>query len=204
MKLIFIGKQGSGKGTQAQVIAKELNLCHISTGDLLRAAEGELKDQINEHMNKGSLVPDTIVLELLKQKLQSDECKTGFILDGFPRNLEQAKQLQEITDIDKVIEIYISDEEALNRLLYRINCKNCGAIFNSKTNPPKQEGICDKCGKELFQRQDDTEDSIKTRLDIYEKDTKPLLEFYKDKIIQIEGEEPIEQVKKDILELLNQ
>ena len=202
MKLIFIGKQGCGKGTQAKFISEKFNLCHISTGDLLRAAEGEIKQEINKHIHNGTLVPDTIVLELLKQKLETPECEMGFILDGFPRNLGQAELLQNTTQIDKVLEIFISDKEALNRLIYRINCKKCGAIFNTKTNPPKQEGICDNCGTELFQRQDDTEESIKIRLEIYEKDTKPLLEFYKDKIIQINGEQPINQVEKDILKFL--
>jgi adenylate kinase len=199
-KLIFIGPQGSGKGTQAKIIAKELNLCHISTGDLLRNTKGELKKQVDQIIKAGNLVPDNLMLKILKQKLNSKECKGGFILDGFPRNIEQAKALDKITKIDKIIEIYISDSNAIKRISNRLSCKNCGAVFNTLTNPPKKAGICDFCSGELFKRTDDTVEAIKKRLEIYHKNTEPILRHYKS--IRIDGAQDINKVAEEILQAL--
>ena len=200
MNLIFVGPQGSGKGTQAKIISEEFDLCHISTGDLLRNAEGELKDKINQIMSEGKLVSDEIVIELLSEKLAQKECEKGFILDGFPRNLQQAIELDKITKIDKVIEIAISDKEAINRIVNRISCKNCGAVFNLKTNPPKHKMICDKCESQLKKREDDNEESLKKRLQIYHKETEKILQHYDS--VKINGEQEIEKVKEDILDVL--
>lgn len=200
MKLLFIGIQGSGKGTQGKIISEKLKIPHISTGDLLRSAKGKLKEKIDEFSSKGELVPDEIVLELLKERVKGEE---GFILDGFPRNLKQAEELDKIFDVDKVVEIFISDEEALKRLLGRRSCPKCGANYNIYTAPkPKKEGICDVCGTKLEKRADDNEDSIKKRIEIYHRQTEPILNHYKNKLIKINGEQEIQKVCDDILSSL--
>lgn len=199
MKIIFIGPQGSGKGTQAKIIAKELKICHISTGDMLRSTEGELKKQVDEVINEGNLVSDNLILKILKQRITKEDCKNGFILDGFPRNQKQAEMLKQVTDIDKVIEITLPDQEAIKRLSSRLSCK-CGATFNTITNPPEKENICDACGRELFQREDDTPEAIQKRLDTYHKDTEPLLQKYDS--IKINGNQPIKDISQDILNVL--
>jgi adenylate kinase len=200
MNLIFVGPQGSGKGTQAKIISEKFNLCHISTGDLLRNAQGELKQQIDEIMNQGKLVSDDLVIKLLKQKLNSDECKNGFILDGFPRNIQQAEQLDKIIKINKVIEIHISDKEAINRIVNRISCSSCGTAYNLKTNPPKQEMICDKCGTQLKKRQDDNKESLKKRLEIYHNETEPILKHYNS--VRINGEDNINEITQQIIKAI--
>jgi len=200
MKLIFVGPQGSGKGTQAKKISEELMLVHISTGDLLRDAEGELKEKVEECINQGKLVSDELIVKILKERLSEKDCEKGFILDGFPRNLAQAEELEKITTIDKVIEILISDEESVRRLSGRLNCKDCGALFNSVTDKPQEEGKCDKCGSELYQRDDDEEDAIRERLKIYHSETEPILEKYDS--VKIDGEQSIEKVNQDILDVL--
>jgi len=202
MKLVFIGPQGSGKGTQAKIISEKLNIPHISTGDLLRNAEGELKEKINSILNSGKLISDELVLDLLKKRISEDDTKNGFILDGFPRNLKQAKMLKKITKIDKIIEISISDEESIRRLSGRLNCKNCGAIYNINTGPkPKIDNKCDKCNSDLYQREDDKPEAIKRRLETYHKETEPILENYPH--VKIDGEQSIEKVTQDILNALN-
>ena len=197
MKLIFVGPQGSGKGTQAKLLAEKLRLVHISAGDLLRGATGELKEEIEALINKGKMVSNELMIKILKEKLEGVD---GFILDGFPRNLAQAEELERITPIDKVIEISISDEESVRRLGGRLNCRKCGAIFNSVTDKPKEEGKCDKCGGELYQRNDDKEEAIRERLKIYHTETEPILEKYDS--VKIDGEQSIEKVKEDILRVL--
>ncbi|MGV8152482.1 MAG: adenylate kinase family protein [Candidatus Nanoarchaeia archaeon] len=197
MKLVFLGVQGSGKGTQAKILSEKLKIPHISTGDLLRNAKGELKQEIDSYINKGALVPDELMLKILKQRLEEDDCKNGFILDGFPRNIKQAEELSKITNIQNAFNIEISDEEAIKRLSGRRNCKNCGAIYNINTNPiPKKEGICDKCSSTLYQRADDNEEAIKKRLAIYHQDTKPIIKFYN--TVKVNGEQDIAKVSEDI------
>jgi adenylate kinase len=201
MKLIFVGKQASGKGTQGKVIAQKLNLEHISTGDLLRNAGSKLKNEIHSYIDKGNLVPNELIIKLLKEKLKTID--KGFILDGFPRNLDQAKELDKEIQIDKVIEIFISDQEAKTRLTSRLNCPDCGAVFNKITNPPKKENTCDICNAQLFSRTDDSEEeAIDKRLQTYQEQTKPILEHYKNNLIKINGEQPIEKVTQDILEYI--
>ncbi|MEM4230407.1 MAG: nucleoside monophosphate kinase [Candidatus Pacearchaeota archaeon] len=197
MKLIFLGPQGCGKGTQAEIISKKLRICYIGAGELLRKAKGKQKKIIESFTLKGQLVPTEIVFNLIKEKLERKECKKGFILDGFPRNINQAKELDKITKIDKIIEIWISDEEAVRRLSSRLNCKKCGSIFNLITNPPKKKNICDKCGGKLYIREDDKPKAIKKRLKIYHKETEPLLKHYNS--VRVNGEQPIPKVTEDIL-----
>ena len=197
---IFFGPQGSGKGTQAKIIADKLGLCHISTGDLLRNATGELKKKADSYMNAGKLVPDEIVLELLQEKLKSSECEKGFILDGYPRNLAQSEELDKIVKINNAFNIIISDDEAVRRLSSRISCVKCGTVFNLITNPPKEDMKCDKCGGELIRREDDDEEAIRKRLEIYHQETKILLKKYS--TIPVNGEQPIEKVTEDIMKAI--
>ncbi|NPE26460.1 nucleoside monophosphate kinase [Methanococcoides sp. SA1] len=202
MKLIFVGPQGSGKGTQAKKVAEKFSLCHISTGDLLRGVTGELKVEINAVMEKGELVGDELIVKILKEKLDSSECEKGFILDGFPRNLKQAEMLKGITEIDKVIEIAISDEESVRRISGRRGCGKCGAIFNVATAPrPKVEGVCDECGGELAQRKDDVEEALRERLNVYHEETEKVLRMYD--FVKIDGEQSIEKVYEDVVSTLS-
>lgn len=202
-KIIFIGPQGSGKGTQAKILSEKLGIPHISTGDMLRGAQGELKQQIDEVINKGHLVSDDLMLKILKQRIQMSDCKKGFILDGFPRNLPQVKLLEKITTIDKVIEITLSDNEAVTRISGRLTCEKCKAGYNELTAPkPKKPGVCDICQGKLIRRADDTEEAVKKRLQIYHKETEPILKTYKNITIQINGNQPIENISKEILQRL--
>ena len=200
MKLIFIGPQGSGKGTQAKIISKRLGIPHISTGDLLRSATGKLREEIDSYIVKGNLLPDRNMLEVLREKLEQESCEKGFILDGFPRNLEQAEMLDDIVAIDKVIEIYISDDEAIMRLSGRVSCSECGRGYNLVTMPPKDGEKCDECGGKLVQRDDDKEKAIRKRLEIYHRETEPMLKYYN--AVRINGEQEIEWVTKEIISIL--
>ena len=202
MNILFVGPQGSGKGTQAQVIALQLHLAHISTGDLLRSATGDLKKEIDLVINSGKLVSDDLILKILKARLLESDAQKGFILDGFPRNLAQALALDKITKIDKVLEISISDDESVSRLSGRLTCSKCSAIFNTKTNPPKKSMVCDSCGSPLKIRADDTEAAIRKRLEIYHKETEQILSHYPNSIIKINGNQPIAKVTSDILKVL--
>jgi adenylate kinase len=201
-KIIFIGPQGSGKGTQAKIISEELSIPHISTGDLFRGMQGKLKEEVDSYINSGKLVPDELTVKLLKERISKPDCKKGFILDGFPRNLNQAKILKTITKIDKVVEINISDDLAIERISSRWSCKKCGTVYNSITNPPKKENICDKCEGELYRRKDDNPEEIKIRLDTYHEETEPILEEYQDILVRVDGDQEIDKISEEILEKL--
>ncbi|MFC1710894.1 adenylate kinase family protein [Nanoarchaeota archaeon] len=201
MKLVFVGPPGSGKGTEAKIISEKLGIPHISTGDLLREAKGEKKKQIDLYVNKGELFPDELMLEVLKERIEKPDCEKGFILDGFPRTLPQAEMLDKLVKIDKIIEVDISDKIAIARLSGRRNCSKCGAIYNINTEPkPLQESICDKCGAKLYEREDNSPEVIQNRLDVYHRQTKPILEKYN--TLKINGEPKIEEVTKEILSKL--
>lgn len=184
MNIVILGPPGSGKGTYSDGVSKKFGIPHISTGDLVREAiksGSELGKRIESYYNKGLLVPDEIIIQLLKDRLSKDDCKKGFILDGFPRNINQAKFLDEIVRVDLVIYIDVPDEIIINRLSTRRICKNCGAIYNLRTMPPKRPGICDRCGGELYQRDDDKPETIKERLKVYREHTAPLIEYYRER-----------------------
>jgi adenylate kinase len=208
MKLVILGAPGSGKGTQAKFITKSKSIPQISTGDLLRdavKAQSNLGIKASQYMNTGTLVPDDIVLELLKERLERKDTSNGFILDGYPRNLTQADALANITNIDLVININVDSALLIKRITGRRTCKKCGAIFHVEFSPPKLEGVCDKCSGELFQREDDTEETVKKRLETYEKQTKPLIEHYKKQSIleSLLSDGTIEEMRQKVETLLD-
>jgi adenylate kinase len=191
MKLIIIGPQGSGKGTYASRIAPILDIPHISTGDIIREEiekQTEIGKKVEAIVKSGALVPDDIVMQLVEKRLERPDCKNGFIFDGFPRTLSQANALEEITDLDAVINMKVPEWILLARLSTRVTCRDCKTIYNTRTLKPKKEDICDKCGGPLIQREDETPDAIKKRLDEYNKKTAPLIDFYREKGILVEVE----------------
>ena len=202
MNIVLLGPQGSGKGTQATLLQEKTCLPKISTGDLLREiAQGRtpLGEKIKSYQSKGLLVPDEIVVEVIKGRVQRKDCKNGFILEGFPRTLIQAEHLGKITAIDKVVVLKISDTEAVSRLSARRQCKKCNAIYglnNLKINK------CTKCGSDLYQREDDKPQAIKKRLKLYKKETEPLIKYYGKKVVEIDGSKSIENVLNNILKKL--
>jgi len=210
--IIFVGAPGAGKGTQASVVARKLNLVHISSGDLFRQAleQGtELGKQAKAYMEKGVLVPDEITIQMVMERLSAPDCQNGVILDGFPRNLLQAEALDSALDeqgktIDKVVYIWVSEEELIKRLGGRRLCRQCQAVYNMINSPPKAEGICDKCGGELYQRPDDKPETVKKRLDVYFAETAPLIDYYRrqDKLLETEGEGSVEEVTRKIVSAL--
>lgn len=201
MRLILLGAPGAGKGTQAELLKNKLSIPSISTGNILReavSAGSELGIKAKSYMDKGDLVPDDVVINLLKERISKDDCKKGYILDGFPRSLEQAKALKDMgVDIDKVIEIYVSDDEIKNRLGGRRVCEKCGASYNLKHKPPINDGICDLCGSKIVPRKDDDPRTVVDRLKVYHKLTEPLKDYYKNegKLIVVEGQEKVEDTK---------
>lgn len=183
--IILLGAPGAGKGTLAGKLKTTLNIPHISTGDLLReevANETEIGLKVKSIMANGELVSDDIITAMLKNRVQKDDAKNGFILDGYPRNLEQAKELDKIiTNITDVIEVYTPFDVIIDRMATRRTCPKCSAVYNTVTMPPKTENICDVCGTELTQRKDDTREVVAERLNVYEKTTTPVIDFYKSK-----------------------
>jgi adenylate kinase len=186
MKIILMGPPGAGKGTQAALIKEEFKVPHISTGDMFRAAiknSTPLGLEAKKYMDQGNLVPDSVTIGLVKERLQNDDCKLGFMLDGFPRTIAQAEALDEILKelnikLDAVLNIAVDSEVLVDRIVGRRVCKQCGAGYHVTNLKPLKEGICDVCGSELIQRKDDTKETVVTRLDVYTKQTKPLLEYY--------------------------
>jgi adenylate kinase len=209
--IIFLGPPGAGKGTHAKEISSILNIPHISTGDIFREAiknQTELGMKVKEFLDSGKLVPDELVWEVVKDRLDAEDCKNGFILDGFPRTILQAelldKYLKEKNADLKVIYLDASDDLVIKRLSSRRVCKNCGAIYNLISMPPKKEGICDICGGELYQRSDDYPDVIKKRLETYYKETQPLIDYYKNRGVMytISAEKDREEVLQEILKVV--
>jgi adenylate kinase len=188
VNLVLLGAPGAGKGTQAKMLAGKYGILHISTGDILRenvSNNTELGQKAKEYMDKGELVPDTVLIDIIKDRLSKPDTDNGFLLDGYPRTIPQAVALDYIfgqlgKKLDVVIDIKVQDEELVARLAGRRMCK-CGASYHVKFNPPKEDGICDVCSGELYQRDDDTESSVKTRLVAYYNQTHPLIDYYTDK-----------------------
>ena len=204
MKLILLGAQGSGKGTLAKKISKEFGIPQISTGDLFResiAKKEKLGLEAQSYMQKGVLVPLNLTLQILKARIEKPDCQKGFILDGFPRSIEQANALKKITDIDVVINVELPLDECVRRLESRRTCPKCGDIDN--TNYEGFTGLCRKCGAKLFQRDDDKPEAIKTRLEVYEKTTTPLIDFYSDRLFKVSSAGSPEDTFKPVKNFLS-
>jgi len=214
MQIIFLGPPASGKGTQSAFIVEKYNIPHVSTGDILRKAikertpAGILAEKI---INEGNLVPDDVMINIVKDRLSKPDCKNGFLLDGFPRTIPQAEALEVITKeinqpIDLVINLVIDQDLLIERVIGRRICKSCNASYHLKNNPPKKQGVCDICGGELFQRADDNEQSVKVRLEAYDKQTSPLVHYYAEKGIvkDIDASKEIDQIFDDISKIIGE
>ncbi len=209
MYIVFLGAPGAGKGTQAAVVAQQLHMAHIATGDLFRQAieaGTELGKQAKTYMEKGALVPDKITTGMVLERIAAPDCKPGVIFDGFPRNLEQAKSLDkalkgQLKAIYRVVYIKVSEEELLKRLSGRWICRKCQTPYHAVDSPPKVRGKCDKCGGELYQRPDDTVETVKERLKVYFSQTAPLIEYYSKagKLLEVDGEGKVDEVTKRIV-----
>lgn len=208
MNLIFLGPPGAGKGTIATKLKDVLNIPHISTGDLFRAAikaENDLGKKIKSIIEAGNLVPDEVTIEVVKRRLEEDDVKNGYILDGFPRTTTQAEALDTFTTIESVLDFNLEDEEVIKRLSGRRVCKECGESFHTLFVPPAKEGICDKCNGELYTRKDDQIDSIKNRLEVYYNQTEPLKAFYnnQDKLVTVDSSPAPSEVLESVKKMLN-
>ncbi len=214
MKLVLLGPPGAGKGTQAAEIVKKYNVPHISTGDIFRKniSEGtDLGKKAKEYIDKGLLVPDELVVAIVKDRLSESDCKEGFLLDGFPRTVDQADALDtELKNLnyslDKVLNIYVDKDALIERAVGRRICKSCGATYHISFNKPKEEGKCDLCGGELFQRSDDTEETVAKRIGVYLEQTEPLIDYYNKKgiLANIDGDQDIDKVFAEIVTVLGE
>jgi adenylate kinase len=212
MYIVLLGAPGAGKGTQAAFLTQKLNLAHIASGDLFRQALAkgtELGLQAKTYMEKGQLVPNEITIKMVLERITAPDCAGGIILDGFPRNVDQAKALDEALEkqskgIDYAVYINVSEEELLKRLTGRWICRNCQAPYHEVNSPPKVAGKCDKCGGELYQRADDNTETIKKRLEVFFAETAPLINYYKEagKLIEVMGEGTMEEIGERIVSAL--
>ena len=207
--IVLLGPQGSGKGTHGKFIASKLGIPLISTGDIFREEvkkETELGKKVREFVEKGELVPDEIVVSVVKDRIAKPDCSNGFVLDGFPRTIQQAKALENLTKVDLVIFLDVTKETIIDRLSTRRICSKCGAIYNLKYMPPRVPGKCDVCGGELYQRSDDRPEVIARRLEEYEERTKPLVEFYRARglLRRIDGNGEREVVDRSLEKLLRE
>ncbi|MBU0438130.1 adenylate kinase [Staphylococcus casei] len=212
MNIILMGLPGAGKGTQASEIVKKFPIPHISTGDMFRKAikdETDLGKEAKSYMDRGELVPDEVTVGIVKERISEDDAKKGFLLDGFPRTIEQAEALSEIMQeldrkIDAVINIEVPEEELMNRLTGRRICEKCGTTYHLVFNPPKVDGICDLDGGKLYQREDDNPETVANRLNVNVKQSKPILEFYDNKQVlnNIDGSRDIKVVTEDVISIL--
>lgn len=209
MRLIILGPPGAGKGTQASRIVERYNIPHISTGDILREniAKGtELGKEAKGYMDQGTLVPDSLVVKLVNERIKESDCENGFLLDGFPRTVGQAVALDAELDkmeieIDKVINIVVDADKLIERATSRRVCPVCGETYNIKAKPPKIEGVCDNDGAKLITRSDDTEETVSVRIQVYTDQTSPLIDYYKAQgtLFDVDGSQPIEKVHEDII-----
>ncbi len=214
LNIILLGPPGCGKGTQAKMLTEKYHIPQISTGDILREAvknKTPLGLEAKTYMDSGKLVPDDVVIGIIQDRLKQPDCEKGFILDGFPRTVVQAEALDDTLKtmgkkIEHAISISVDEEELLRRLTGRRTCRSCGAMFHILFNPPKKEGICDKCSGELYQREDDKEETIRNRLNVYNQQTAPLIDYYQKKELlrTIEGVGKIEDIFRKIEEVLGE
>ncbi len=205
MNIILLGAPGAGKGTQAEIICNHLNIPTISTGNIIREAlktGTEMGQKAKSYMESGQLVPDEVVIGIIKERLANDDCQNGFILDGFPRTIPQAEALDKMgIVIDKVIDIEVPDERIVGRMSGRRVCEKCGASYHLDYKKPKVDGVCDSCAGTLVQRKDDHPDTVKARLEVYHNETEPLKSYYdkQGKLTVVEGQEKIEDTTKLVL-----
>ena len=214
MYIVFLGAPGAGKGTQAALVAQKLNMAHIASGDLFRQAlekQTELGLKAKAYMEKGELVPDEITIAMVLERISAPDCKAGIILDGFPRNLEQAEELDKVLEkqskiIDRAISIKVPEEELVKRLSGRWICRNCQTPYHEVDSPPRIVGKCDKCGGELYQRADDNVETVKNRLGVYFNQTTPLIDYYNrvGKLTEVVGTGTIDEISQRILAVLQQ
>ncbi|GBE36824.1 adenylate kinase [bacterium BMS3Bbin07] len=212
MRIVLLGAPGAGKGTQAKKLVEKYGIPQISTGDILRKAVADgnpLGKEAKAYMDKGELVPDSVVIGLVKERLTRDDCKKGFILDGFPRNTAQAEVLDKVLNetnipLQVALCVDVDMEILMKRLTGRRTCRQCGQMYNIYFSPPQKESVCDKCGGELYQRDDDKEETIRRRLEVYEAQTAPLIEYYKNKGIlkTVEGTGDIDEIFANICSIL--
>lgn len=212
MKIIMLGAPGAGKGTQAKQIADKYSIPHISTGDIFRAnlkAGTELGKKAKEYMDQGLLVPDELTCDLVMDRIGQEDCKNGFVLDGFPRTIPQAEALDaalaKINEkMDYAVDVDVPDENIVNRMSGRRACLNCGATYHIVSIPTKVEGVCDRCGNKVVLRDDDQPETVKKRLDVYHEQTQPLIDYYKEQNIlrTVDGTQPMEDVFGAIVEIL--
>ena len=212
MNIILMGPPGAGKGTQAEIIKETYPIPHISTGDMFREAvsnQTALGLEAKKYMDSGQLVPDSVTIGIVAERLAQADCMNGFLLDGFPRTIVQADALKEVLDglgkkIDAAINIFVPDEILISRMTGRVSCRECKALYNLNTNPPQQAGVCDKCGGELFQRSDDQGETVFNRLKVYAEQTNPLLDYYKEKglLVNIDGDRDSSLVFADVKNIL--
>ena len=199
MNLIFLGPPGIGKGTHAEIVAKKYGIPRISTGEIMREEIKKgtvLGKEVKTYMDAGELVPDEIVIDILKKRISLDDCKKGFILDGFPRTVMQAEELEGVTNIDFVLNLTAPHKVIIERITGRLTCRKCGAIYHVKNIRPRKGGECDLCGGELYHREDQTEEAVEKRLEMYEHRTKPLIDYYRKKGVL--KEVGVEGEKKDV------
>lgn len=212
MNLVLLGPPGAGKGTQAAQIIEKYHIPHISTGDIFRENiknETELGKKAQEYISKGQLVPDSLVIDIALDRLSKDDCRNGFLLDGFPRTVQQADALDKYlgnkdSKVEYVLDIQVEKETLVDRLITRRVCRDCGATYNIKGMPPKKENVCDKCGGELYQRADDNEETVNNRIDVYNTQTKPLLDYYEKagNIVHLDGEAGLTKLFESIVSVL--
>lgn len=211
-RVVLLGPPGAGKGTQAKLLQEKLDACQISTGDILRKAVGDetaLGKEAAQYIERGALVPDELIVNMVAERLKENDCQPGFILDGFPRNIGQAESLdrmlqQKNLSLNGVLSVQVPREVIIQRLAGRRSCKNCGALWHMTFSPPRQPGICDRCGGELYQRQDDEEQTVAHRLQVYEQQTAPLVQYYRNRKLlrEIDGVGPVEQVRARVFAAL--
>ncbi len=208
MRLILLGAPGAGKGTQAEILSRELKIPTISTGNILRAAMREgtpVGVLAKSYVDAGKLVPDEVIIRIVQERLSLADCENGYILDGFPRTIPQAEAMEQLgIDIDRALSIEIEDETIVNRMSGRRTCRNCSQTFHIVSNPPKQEGICDFCGGELTIRKDDAPETVKARLQVYHEETEPLKAFYESrgKLVSVNNQSTIEATTAEIRKAL--
>ena len=213
MNIILLGPPGAGKGTQAKMLVEEYQIPQISTGDILRAAVKEgspLGKEAKACMDKGELVPDSVVIGIVEERIQQSDCAKGYMLDGFPRTVPQAEALDGMlknlsSQIDHVVSIEVANDELVGRLTGRRTCRDCGAGFHVMFDPPEKEGVCDKCGGELYQRDDDNVETVTSRLEVYESQTKPLIDYYtaREKIRPVDGVGEIKEIFGRVTQVLS-